>query len=179
MILFLLACVHTPPHDAPAGAWKKEFVRREEMRRSGDYCAWEAESLTYGGAPVWSAEPPLGENWCGTPAEQSRMFDVVGQDGPFLSTRTTESGCCPDRSVTACVTWNLETKLPATLVEYDERRAEKRWAKAKELAAGPGYSGLTLSENSFVVAPGGHVAFCAVPTAGARTPEDIREILVK
>lgn len=179
MILLLLACVHTPPHDALAGTWKKEFVRREEMRHDGDYCAWEAESLTFDGAAIWSAEPPVGENWCGTPAEQSRAFDVVAQDGPFLSARTTEWGCCPDRSVAACVTWNLATKQPATLLEYDEHRAEKRWAQAQALAAAPAYAGFTVSEDSFVLSPGGHVAFCAVPRTGAHTPEDIREILVK
>ena len=179
MMLLLLACVHTPPHAPVEGTWKKEFVRREEIQAGGDYCSWEAESLTYAGTPLWSAEPPEGENWCGTPADQSRYFDVLGQDGPFLSIRTQESGCCPDHSDAACVTWNLQAGRPATLVEYDERRAAKRWAQAQAIAAAPGFAGYTIAQDAFVVVPGGHVAFCAAPTAGARSGADIREIQVK
>lgn len=179
MILLLLACIHTPPHDPVEGTWTKEFVRLEEMRANGDYCSWEAESLMYGGAALWSVAPPIGENWCGTPAERAQYFDVLGQDGPFLSIRTQEIGCCPERSASTCVTWNLSTGKPATLMEYDERRAEKRWQKAQDIATAPAYAGLTIAEDTFVVKPGGHVAFCAAPHGGARSSEEIQEIVVK
>lgn len=172
-------CVHTPPHDPVGGAWKKDFVRREEMREDGTFCSWEAESLVYEGAPVWSAEPPTGQNWCGTADEVSRYFDVLGQDGPFLSVHTVETGCCPERSSAECVTWNLSTGQPATLTEYDEKHAAKRWLAAQVALAGSPWEGYLLIPDAFLVVDGGHVAVCAYPPSGAKTPADIRTVVVK
>ena len=179
LALALAGCVHTPPHDPLAGAWKKDFVRREEMREDGSYCSWEAESLSYQGTAVWAVEPPEGQNWCGSADEVSRYFDVVGQDGAFVSVRTVENGCCPERAAAACVTWNLSTGKAATLTEYDEKRAVKRWAQAQAIIATPAYAGYVLVPDAFVVTEGGHVALCASPTGGAHSAGDIREILVK
>ncbi len=178
-LLLALACVHTPPHLAPSGEWKKDYTRREETREDGTYCAWEAESLTYKGVPLWSAEPPEGENWCAAADESSRYFDVVGQDGPFLSVRTVETGCCPERSTAACLTWNLETGKVATLADYDEHHAAKRITDATAILADEDYKGFVLADNGWVVKPDGHVALCAVPAAGAHSAADIREIDVK
>lgn len=174
-----LGCVHTPPHDLVSGEWKKEFVRREEMRKDGTFCSWEAESLVYDGVPVWSAQPPAGQNWCGTGDEESRYFNVIGQDGPFLSVQTVETGCCPERSVAACVTWNLTTGKPATLTEYDEKHAAKRWLAARVALAASPWEGYLLVPDAFLVVEGGHVAVCAYPPGGARTAADIRDIVVK
>ena len=178
-LLVALACVHTPPHDPIAGAWQKDFARKEEMRASGDYCSWEAESLVYDGRRIWGADPPDGENWCGTPSEVSLAFDPLLQDGPFLSSRTEELGCCPARATMQCVTWNLMTGKAATLVEYDDKRAETRWEEAQAIAAGPGWEGYRITQDEFLLVEGGHVAFCAVPKMGAKTASDIREIVVK
>ena len=180
----LVGCVHTPPHPPVEGTWSREFTRRQELRRDGRYCAWEAESPAWSGTLLWPAEAPIGDNWCETDGETARWFDVVGQDGAFLSTRLQEMGCCPDHWTAVCVTWNLETAKPATLVEYDEKRAERRWERAQTelqtlLQSRPALAGYTITPDAFVVKPGGHVAFCAAPPGGAGTTAAIVEIDVK
>lgn len=180
----LSGCVHTPPHPALEGAWSKEFTRRQEIRQDGRYCAWEAESPAWAGTLLWPAEAPIGDNWCESAGETSRWFDVVGQDGAFLSTHLQEQGCCPDRATAVCVTWNLSTAKPATLVEYDEKRAERRWERAQALLqtllqSRPALAGYTITPDAFVVKPGGHVAFCAAPPGGAGNVAAIVEINVK
>ena len=79
----LVGCVHTPPHPPVEGTWSREFTRRQELRRDGRYCAWEAESPAWSGTLLWPAEAPIGDNWCETDGETARWFDVVGQDGVY------------------------------------------------------------------------------------------------
>ena len=57
----LVGCVHTPPHPPVEGTWSREFTRRQELRRDGRYCAWEAESPAWSGTLLWPAEAPIGD----------------------------------------------------------------------------------------------------------------------
>src|SRR4051812_10621443 len=90
LALLWAGCVHTPPHPPILGQWAVTTARREQMTRDGVYCAWEAESLSFADRPIWTADPPEGENWCHAAGEAARTVDVLAQDGPFLSTRLVE-----------------------------------------------------------------------------------------
>lgn len=158
LVSLLVACVHTPPHEAVPGAPTVAFARREQMTRDGAWCAWEAESLSFDGRPLWVADAPGEESWCRAPGgEASRVVDVLGRDGPFLSVRLTEWGCCPDHAVSRCVTLDVRTGEPTTLEAYDPRHAERRWSRAVRDAP-PGF---TLSPDAFLVGDR-HVRFCAM-----------------
>lgn len=178
--LLLAGCVHTPPHAAVPGAWRRTVARREQMRVDGRWCAWESEALSWDERTLWSVAPPEDDNWCAVPGESARWFDVVGQDGPFLSTRLQDDGCCPAAATVRCVTWNVETGAAATLDDYDARLAERRWARAQvELARDPALRAYTLDRNAFVVTPGGHVSFCAAPPGGAHSRAALRAVDVR
>jgi hypothetical protein len=166
--LLLLGCVHTPPHDPPPGRWTVDTVRREQMTLDGTWCSWEAENLVYEHDAVWAATPPdedggpRTDTWCVDGGESARMVDVVAQDGPFLSTRLHEEGCCPRRDETTCTTWDLRTRGRAHLEDYDGRHAEWRWAKLQHLLAkDPDLVGWSFDRDAFLVR-GGHVTFCGV-----------------
>lgn len=169
MFLWLTAAfVKTPPHPAPPAKWEVTYARVEQMTRKGVWCAWEAESLVYDGNAIWTAPPPEDESFCKAPFEAARMVDVLGQDGPYLSVRLTEWGCCPEReAVTRCVTYDLRTGEPTTLAAYDEKNwpwREKKLARVLEKKHGGGW---TVEPSAFVVG-GGHVRVCAT-----RGDEDI------
>ena len=172
LLLGLLACRHTPPHEPLDAVVVVELDSRERLLRTGEECRWEAEQLLVDGAAVWVEEPPDGEEWCLAGNERARTLDVVSQDGPFLSTILGEMDD-EGRWTRRCVTWDLRTRAPASVYAWDERRAPRRLA---EFAALPGRDpsliGWTLDADAFLMR-NGHVAFCA--TRGA----EIREVLVK
>lgn len=160
--LLLAACMHTPPHPATPGAWELSLVSRDERLRDGTGCVWEAENLSYDGRPVWAAEGPEGEAWCEEPREDARLVDVLAQDGVFLSVRLRTFRCCPEAMEERWLTLNLETGAPATLEEYDERLAERRWARLGRLVArDPTLAGWDLARDRFLVGDG-HVRFVAL-----------------
>lgn len=165
VLLLLVGCVHTPPHPAFVGTWEKVYARFEEVR-GVEYCVWESESLQAGGRMLWGLAPPETEqNWCRASGERAAWFDVVGEDGAFLSVRSTEAGCCPETRRTVCATWNLETGGRATLEEYDATLAAERWSEAQvKLAAEHPGGGWVIDRAAFLVSKG-HVSFCA--TRGA------------
>lgn len=157
LLLALLGCVHTPPHAPLPGTAAVELVRREQMTRHGEYCAWEAENLTFEGRPIWYEEAPEGESWCLAPGgESARVVDLLGQDGPYLSAKLEEWSCCPEVTTVRCVTYDLRTGEPATLEQYDPRHAERRWEKARKRVP----AGAVVLRDAFVVGDG-HVRFCA------------------
>jgi hypothetical protein len=133
------------------------FERREQMTQTGDWCSWEAESLAFDQLDLWTATPPDEENWCRAPGESSRTVDILGRDGPYLSVRLTEWSCCPDHATARCVTYDLRTGQPATLEQYDEKHAARRWERARAKVP----AGYVLTADAFVVGDR-HVRFCAV-----------------
>lgn len=162
MIWFLLACMHTPPHPKVDGAPTVQLLRREYTDPDGKYCSWEAESLYFGGNPLWTEEPPDAPNGCVPPGEQSRIVDVIGQDGPYVSVILREWGCCPETAQVRCVTFDGTTGQPATLVQYDKKHAERRLLRAQKVWEKMGApEGYTLSPDSFLVNHG-HISFCAI-----------------
>lgn len=176
MALLSLACTRTPPHDPVVGTWAVTPVARRELTWDGVYCAWESEDLTFEGMILSSAPPPdledgvLNEGWCEVGGESARLVDVVGQDGPFLSTRVQHVDCCPERAEARCVTWDVRTRAQASLEAYDPRRAAVRRRKLdKLLAEDRGFDGWVIAPDAFLLFDG-HVRFCA--TRGG----EVREI---
>lgn len=162
LLLLTLGCMHTPPHPPAPSPWTMDLVRRAEALPDGTGCVWEAENLSYGGAPVWAEPGPEGEGWCEAPGEEARLVDVLGQDGVFLSVRLRTFRCCPEVWEERWLTWNLATGAPATLEQYDERLAERRWARLQRLQArDPTLAGWDLARDRFVVGDG-HVRFVAL-----------------
>ncbi len=162
MIWLLAPFVHTPPHAAPAAPHTIVYERREEMLPDGVYCAWEAESLWADGKPIWSVAAPEGEHWCQQPFEFARVVDVLGQDGPFLSVRLTEWGCCAEHEqVVPCRTYDLRTGAPATLEAYDPRHAAGRLRRLRRLLARRDDGGGWEVDPSAFRVGGGHVRVCA------------------
>ena len=160
--------VKTPAHAPPPAKWEVTYARVEQMTRDGAYCAWEAESLIYDGKPLWTAEPPEDESFCKAPFEAARTVDVIGQDGPFLSVRLTEWGCCPEEERrTRCLTYDLRTGEPATVESYDPRHAGWRRKKLARVLQRRDGGGWTVEPGAFVVGDG-HLRVCA-----ARGDEDI------
>lgn len=157
-MIWLLACAHTPRHPAFTGGWDKRVTSHAEFV-GDEYCSFEQEALWVDAQPLWALpEPEPEQNWCVASREDARWFDVVDQDGPFLSIRLTERGCCPQAETEACLTWNLAERRPATLVEYDPERAEERFAAARTALdrLGPGW---IFDPQAFLVSRG-HVGFC-------------------
>lgn len=162
--LVLTACVHTAPLPPLPEAAARRTVRVDTVTVRGDECLWEAEQLTYGGEPVWTAEPPSGENWCSGGTEVGRMVDLGQQNGPFLSTTLTTLDVTPNstRWTTRCVTWNLGSRTPTKLEGYDEKHADRRWAQALVIQAGdPTLAGWAMERDSFLI-DGRHLTFCAI-----------------
>lgn len=168
MLWLLAPFIHTKPSPPPPAKWEVTFARVEQMTRQGTWCAWEAESLVYDGKPIWSADAPEDESFCKAPFESARMVDVLGQDGPFLSVRLREWGCCPEEeAVTRCVTYDLRTGAPTTLEAYDPKHFEWRTKKLQRVLDKKHGGGWSVDPSAFVVG-GGHVKVCAT-----RGDEDI------
>lgn len=170
-LLPLAGCVHTaalpPLPEDPVRA----TVRADVINHAGEECLWEAEELLYDGRAVWTAEPPWGENWCVKGGEVGRMVDLGERNGPFLSTVLTTLE--DDRWTTACVTWDLPAGRPATLEDYDEKHADKRWEQAVAAQGkDPSLTGWAMARDSFRIV-GSHVAFCAI------RGRDVRDVLVR
>lgn len=160
--------VKTPPHAPPPATWEVTYTRVEQMTRGGVYCAWEAESLVYDGKALWAAPPPEDESFCKAPFESARWVDVLGEDGPFVSVRLTELGCCPERDVvTRCVTYDVRIGEPTTMAAYDPKNAKWRAKKLTRVLDRRDGGGWTVAPEAFVVG-GGHVRVCAT-----RDEEDI------
>jgi hypothetical protein len=161
LLALLTACVHTAPHPAWSGSWSREIQVREEFH-GDDYCRWETESLRVGDRVLVGAQPPEPEqNWCARSGEQASWFDVVGEDGAFLSLRATTTEDPSGHDQTTCATWNLSTGAPATLEEYDTEHAAERWSAAQgRLAAEHPEGGWSIDRAAFLVGKG-HVSFCA------------------
>lgn len=161
-MIWFLGCLHTPPHAEVAGRVHVDYQRQEFMDPSGQWCAYDAESLWFEQQALWSEEPPDAPNGCRPPGEESRIVDVVGQDGPFVSAILKEWGCCPEHQSLRCVTFDVRTGQPVSLDTYDEKNALKREEKLKKAWAKLGApSGYALSPDSFLVG-GGHIRFCAI-----------------
>lgn len=161
MLWLLAPFIVTKPHPPPEGAWAVTYARVERMTPKGIWCAWEAESLAYDGTPVWTAEPPQDESFCQAPFEAARMVDKLGQDGPFLSVRLRDWGCCPEREAeTRCVTYDARTREPTTLEAYDPKHYEWRAKKLQRVLDKKHGGGWSVEPSAFVVG-GGHVRVCA------------------
>ena len=161
---FAAPFIHTPSQPPAERPWSVTFERREQMTRAGVWCSWEAESLVAGDLPIWSAEPPEEENWCKAPGESARMVDVLGSDGPYVSVRLTDWGCCPNRQThVRCVTYDVRTGQPATMEAYDPKSWKWRSQRLEQIAT-KSYGGRLSWEPSAFVVGGGHLRVCA--TAG-------------
>jgi hypothetical protein len=161
---FAAPFIHTPSQPPAERPWSVTFERREQMTRAGVWCSWEAESLVAGDLPIWSAEPPEEENWCKAPGESARMVDVLGSDGPYVSVRLTDWGCCPNRQThVRCVTYDVRTGQPATMEVYDPKSWKWRSQRLAQISK-RSYAGALSWEPSAFVVGGGHVRVCA--TAG-------------
>ena len=172
-MIWLLACMHTPPHPPVDLKPAVTLERREFTDADGQYCAYEAESLFFGTQSLWSQEPPDAPNGCRPPGEQSRIVDVVGQDGQYVSAILREWGCCPQVVQLRCVTFDGLTGQPVTLDTYDPKHAEKRQIRADKLWERMGApAGYVLDRDSFLVGKG-HVTFCAI------NGEQLKEIKVR
>lgn len=159
MIFVLAACVHTPPHAPFAGTWEKVLTHHTEFR-GDEFCLAEQEALLVDRVALWSApEPEPEQNWCRVSGEHARWFDVVGQDGAYLSARLTESGCCPDVVVERCVTWDLTARKEVSVADYDPEHATERLQEARTRAKALG-EGWSIDATAFLVGKG-HVTFCA------------------
>jgi hypothetical protein len=169
MLWLLAPFVHTPPSPPPDKKWQIAYERREDMTPDGVYCAWEQESLSYDGAPIWTADPPEGEQWCTTPFESARWIDVRGEDGPYLSVRLHELGCCPDHEEQRCVTYDVRTGDPITLEQYDPRHYAWRGRRLQKALARLGGAGEWSVDPTAFLVDGGHVRACA--TRGPETIE--------
>lgn len=169
MLWLLAPFIHTAPLPPPGAKWEVAFLRMEDMTPEGVWCAWEAESLLYDGKPLWSAEPPEGEQWCQTPFEAARTVDVLGENGPYLSVRLTEWACCPEReSVVPAVTYDLRTGQPTTLEAYDLRHFDWRSKRLRQILDKKHGGGWAVDPAAFAV-DGRHVRVWA--TRGAEVIE--------
>lgn len=169
MLWLLAPFVHTPPHPPPPAKWEVAYTRAEQMTPAGVYCSWEAENLLYDGKAIWSADPPEDESFCKEPFEAARTIDVLGEDGPFLSVRFREWGCCPEReALTRCVTYDLRTATPTTLEAYDPKHYKWRAKKLQRVLDKKHGGGWSVEPSAFIVGDR-HVRVCA--TRGDETIE--------
>jgi hypothetical protein len=132
--------------------------RREAITPTGEQCLWEAERLAIGGEVSWPAEAPEGEAWCTTGFEVARTVDILGRDGPFVSTVVADvdaSGAWTRR----CITWDVRSGAPTTIDAWSFKLAPTLWASAADALASPAWVGWTTDRESFVLR-GGHVSFC-------------------
>jgi hypothetical protein len=190
--LGLTACAGTPlqpplavPVEVRSG-WRGEFGGPQERRP----CDWQGEVLLVGGEPLWG-ELPEPSVPCGLPAPgapRGVQVDVVGRDGPYVSTVLRVEGTPPERAPdprvevlardvdgvppwartpdlalapsggVACRTWDVRTGLPVSLAAYDAGRAARRWARALR-TTGEDAPARGLDPGGFVVGDG-HVRFC-------------------
>lgn len=156
----VVGCLHTPPHEPFPGEITRDVERVDVSTRDGAPCLWESEQLRVAGADLWTHAPPVEEGWCPDGAEQAWMVEILGRDGPFLSTLLVEADLQSPRREARCVTWDLRTRQPSTLAAYDERHAERRVELLHlAVAKDPTLAGLPLDPDAFVVG-GGHVRFC-------------------
>ena len=162
MLLFL-GCIHTAPLPVVEGKARVEHVYREFADPvEGGWCSYDAESLFFGQTPLWWEEPPDAPNGCRPSGEVSRLVDIYGQNGPYLSVVLREWGCCPEQKRVQCVTYQVQTGQPVDITAYDEKHAQKRQIKAqKEWERRGAPQGYTLQPESFLI-DGSHVIFCAI-----------------
>ncbi|GDX78220.1 hypothetical protein LBMAG42_00310 [Deltaproteobacteria bacterium] len=162
MTWLLAGCVHTPPHpplaDAPAVRLAAAYAVVDEEGRG---CAWEEEALWVGERRIFGNEAPDAPNWCQTPADHWSTVDLLGQDGRFVSVLMEN-----DAGERACVTWDVEAARPATLLDYDEKLAEKRLKIAGRRREKARIGGRLVADNFYV--RGGHVVFCLFDEAAVR-----------
>lgn len=159
-LLGVASCLHTPPQPPFPGEVTREVERVDVLTRDGAPCLWESEQLRIAGADVWTRPPPVEEGWCVDGAEQAWMVEILGRDGPFLSTLLVEADLLVPRREARCVTWDLRSRQPTTLAAYDERHAERRLELLdRAVAKDPSLAGLAFDPAAFVVG-GGHVRFC-------------------
>ncbi len=137
-----------------------------EVEFDGKLCRWEEEQLSLGDQLVWGTTPPE-PGWCRAAVaadapEHAAWFDVLGEDGAWLSVKQTTFACCPERWEVACFTWNLDAGRAGTLEEYDAELAARRWKWGQRRWARRGPDGAPpLQKDSFVVGKG-HVSFCVL-----------------
>jgi hypothetical protein len=190
--LGLAGCAGTPtqpPVPVPVevrSGWRGEFGGPQERRP----CDWHGEVLLVDGQALWGELPDVSVP-CGLPSlgvPRGVQVDVVGRDGPYLSTVMRVDGPPPLRARDPradllarevdtvppwartpdlalapsghprCRTWDVRTGLPVSLAAYDAARAERRWTRALR-ATGEQAPLRGLDPGGFVVGDG-HVRFC-------------------
>ncbi len=162
MLLLAAACMHTPPRPRlPEPVVVRNELRTAEFDAEGRTCTWEAEGLWVGTRRVLGQDAPTEMDWCRAPSESWSTLDVLGQDGEFVSIAAASSSGPP-----GCGTWNVVTGLPATLVEYDEKLAERRVLRATRKLARRPLSG-TFNADAFIVG-NRHLRFCWFDNTGLR-----------
>jgi hypothetical protein len=157
----VVACLHTAPHDPFPGEVTRTVERRDVITHTGEQCIWEAEQLRFGGADLWTHEPPEGEGWCGGGWDKAWLSELRGRDGPYVSAVLSSMDSTAGPASTWCTTWDLRTRGPTTLAAYDARHAERRLElldRARE--RDPSLAGWTIAPDAFLIADR-HVRFCA------------------
>lgn len=108
-LLLLAGCVRTPPH----ADWNGRVTVENGWRVASPPtppCDWQGEALVRDGTVLWGELPDRFEGPCPTGGERSRLVtvDIVGRDGPFVSTVLRARGPIPvprddDRASTTMV----------------------------------------------------------------------------
>ncbi len=93
--LLLVGCARTPPHAAWTGSVSVEAGWRVASPPQAP-CDWQAEALVSGEALLWGEVPDRFKGPCPT-GTGSRLVtvDIVGRDGPFVSTVLRARGPLP------------------------------------------------------------------------------------
>jgi len=162
VILLLLSCIHTPPHEPVAGSTALRLTERAFVDPDGDYCSWQSEDLWFESTALSVVEPPDAPNGCQPPGEYSHFVELSGQDGPYVSAVVSEWGCCPEQKSLRCVTWDVRTGQEISQDVYDDKNALRRQIRAQKVWERMGSpEGYTLDPKSFLVG-GSHLTFCAI-----------------
>jgi hypothetical protein len=154
----VVGCMKTPPMPAYAGRAEVVLASAELSKPDGTACLVEVETLRWGGRVLSTAELPEGDAWCPTSGEIAHLVEIAATDGPLVSARLEDQGCCPPDIRSRCATFDARTGREISLDEYDARRAERRWRRAGQLVA-KRLPGVTLDRAEFWIG-GGHVTFC-------------------
>jgi hypothetical protein len=162
VILLLLSCIHTPPHEPVPGSPQLRLSEQSFMDPDGRYCSWASEDLWFEVTALSVVEPPDAPNGCRPPGEYSHFVELSGQDGPYVSAVVSEWGCCPEQKSLRCVTWDVRTGQEVSQDVYDEKNALRRQIRAQKIWERMGSpEGYTLDPKSFLVG-GSHLTFCAI-----------------
>lgn len=153
-----IGCMKTPPMPAFGGDPDVAYASAELSAPDGTSSLVEVETLRWGARVLSTAELPEGDAWCPSSSEIAHLVEIAGRDGPLVSASIEDHACCPADVRRRCATFDARTGREVALEEYDARRAERRWRRARRIVA-ERFPGVTLDRAEFWIG-GGHVIFC-------------------